>query len=184
VSFFGAPVFVLASTLFALGIFGFLTRPQRDHDSDEHRMMLNAANLTFLAAARGTANANEASSYAIFHQSTESLRSGSWLIAKKLMSEIAKRKNPDRERRKRRDRELAAAARRRRRTSRGGPLEQDDAARGAPRTVEGMRCVIARYNRSKLLPLRFRSPIPTPSIFTGKGQHDRESRPLRPPRLE
>src|SRR4030095_281286 len=29
-------------------------------------LMLNAANLTFLAAARGTANANQASAYAVF----------------------------------------------------------------------------------------------------------------------
>lgn len=65
-SFFGPPVYVLAAALFALGIFGFLTRRNAIVVLMSVELMLNAANLTFLAAARGTTQANEASSYAIF----------------------------------------------------------------------------------------------------------------------
>ena len=70
-SFFGAPVFVLAAALFALGIFGFLIRRNAIVVLMSVELMLNAANLTFLAAARGASlraavNPNEASAYAIF----------------------------------------------------------------------------------------------------------------------
>jgi NADH:ubiquinone oxidoreductase subunit K len=65
-SFFGAPLYVLAAALFALGIFGFLTRRNAIAVLMSIELMLNAANLTFLAAARGTSHANEASAYAIF----------------------------------------------------------------------------------------------------------------------
>jgi NADH-quinone oxidoreductase subunit K len=65
VSFFGVPVFALAGALFALGIFGFLTRRNAIVVLMSVELMLNAANLTFLAAARRGADANEASSYAI-----------------------------------------------------------------------------------------------------------------------
>ena len=65
-SFFGPPVFVLAGALFALGVFGFLARRNAIVVLLSVELMLNAANLTFLAAARATGNANEASSYAIF----------------------------------------------------------------------------------------------------------------------
>ncbi|MBL8694488.1 MAG: NADH-quinone oxidoreductase subunit NuoK [Planctomycetes bacterium] len=65
-SFFGAPVFFLAAALFALGIYGFMTRRNLIVVLMSIELMLNAANLTFLAAARGTAQANEASSYAVF----------------------------------------------------------------------------------------------------------------------
>lgn len=65
-NFFGAPVYVLASALFALGVFGFLTRRNAIVVLMSVELMLNAANLTFLAAARGSSLSNEASSYAIF----------------------------------------------------------------------------------------------------------------------
>ena len=65
-SFFGAPVFVLASALFALGVLGFLTRRNAIVVLMSIELMLNAANLTFLAAGRGTPQANQASAYAVF----------------------------------------------------------------------------------------------------------------------
>ncbi|MBI3820506.1 MAG: NADH-quinone oxidoreductase subunit NuoK [Planctomycetes bacterium] len=65
-TFFGAPVYFLAVALFALGIFGFLTRRNAIVVLMSVELMLNAANLTFLAAARGTAHVHEASAYAIF----------------------------------------------------------------------------------------------------------------------
>ncbi|MFN0206029.1 MAG: NADH-quinone oxidoreductase subunit NuoK [Planctomycetota bacterium] len=65
-SFFGAPLFVLAALLFALGVFGFLARKNAIVILMSVELMLNAANLTFLAAVRGTAQSNEASAYAIF----------------------------------------------------------------------------------------------------------------------
>lgn len=68
-TFFGAPVFALAAALFALGVFGFLTRRNAIVVLMSVELMLNAANLTFLAAARNAppgADPNEASSFAIF----------------------------------------------------------------------------------------------------------------------
>jgi NADH-quinone oxidoreductase subunit K len=65
-SFFGPPVYVLAAALFALGVLGFTIRRNAIVVLLSVELMLNAANLTFLASARGGANANEASSYAIF----------------------------------------------------------------------------------------------------------------------
>lgn len=65
-SFFGAPVYVLAGALFALGIFGFLVRRNAIVVLMSVELMLNAANLTFLASARHGSDPNEASSFAIF----------------------------------------------------------------------------------------------------------------------
>jgi NADH:ubiquinone oxidoreductase subunit K len=68
-TFFGAPVYVLAGALFALGIFGFLTRRNAIVVLLSVELMLNAANLTFLAAARNApagADPNEASAFAVF----------------------------------------------------------------------------------------------------------------------
>ena len=65
-SFFGPPVYVLAAALFALGVLGFTIRRNAIVVLLSVELMLNAANLTFLASARGGVNANEASSYAIF----------------------------------------------------------------------------------------------------------------------
>lgn len=65
-NFFGAPVYVLAAALFAIGVFGFLIRRNAIVLLMSVELILNAANLTFLAAARGTAKADEASAYAIF----------------------------------------------------------------------------------------------------------------------
>jgi NADH-quinone oxidoreductase subunit K len=66
-TFFGAPVFGLAAALFGLGVFGFLTRRNAIVVLMSVELMLNAANLTFLAAARAPgADPNEASSFAIF----------------------------------------------------------------------------------------------------------------------
>ena len=65
-SFFGAPVYALAAALFALGVLGFLVRRNAIVVLMSIELMLNAANLTFLAAARGTAAANQASAYAVF----------------------------------------------------------------------------------------------------------------------
>lgn len=65
-SFFGAPVYVLASALFALGVLGFLTRRNAIVVLMSVELMLNAANLTFLAAGRSGASPNHAASYAAF----------------------------------------------------------------------------------------------------------------------
>ncbi len=65
-SFFGAPVLVLAALLFAIGVYGFLVRRNAIVVLLSIELMLNAANLTFLAAARGSERASEASTYALF----------------------------------------------------------------------------------------------------------------------
>jgi NADH-quinone oxidoreductase subunit K len=65
-SFAGAPAFALAAVLFGLGILGFLTRRNAIVVLMSVELMLNAANLTFLAAGRAHGLANEAASYAIF----------------------------------------------------------------------------------------------------------------------
>jgi NADH-quinone oxidoreductase subunit K len=65
VSFAGAPAYVLAAALFALGILGFLTRRNAIVVLMSIELMLNAANLTFLAAGRARGSADEAASYAV-----------------------------------------------------------------------------------------------------------------------
>ena len=65
-SFAGAPVYALAAVLFGLGVLGFLTRRNAIVVLMSVELMLNAANLTFLAAGRASGHANEAASYAVF----------------------------------------------------------------------------------------------------------------------